>query len=87
MVEKGRHFSFKRPLSLDVTFDVDEKEFVLEFPDLNIFLSAYTPEELYKAFCEDILWLWEEYGACEERDLSEDGRRLRRRVLELVEAE
>jgi hypothetical protein len=86
VVGKGNQLHFRRPLSLDVAFAEQEKEFVLEFPELNIFLSAYRPEELYKGFCEDILWLWEEYVECEERNLSEDARRLRRRVLDLLEA-
>jgi GxxExxY protein len=82
-----RKLQFKRPLCLEVTFDERERKFVLELPELSIFLSAYTPEELYRAFCEDITWLWEEYGECEERDLSEDGLRLRRSILQLVETE
>lgn len=78
---------FKRPLSLEVTFDVNEKEFVLELPKLNVFLSEKTPEELYKAFCEDMVWLWDEYGKCGDRDLSEDGKRLKHEILDLVETE
>jgi len=87
VVGKGRHLLFKRPLPLDVTFDVDEKESVLEFPDLNIFLSAYTPEELYRAFCEDMVWLWEEYGRCDDQDLSEDGIRLKKNISDLLESD
>ncbi|MDZ7696569.1 MAG: GxxExxY protein [Deltaproteobacteria bacterium] len=78
---------FKRPLSLEVTFDVNEKQFVLELPKLNVLLSEKTPKELYKAFCEDILWLWDEYGKCGDRDLSEDGKRLKHGILDLVETE
>ncbi|MBC8417083.1 MAG: hypothetical protein H8E10_00635, partial [Desulfobacterales bacterium] len=76
---------FKRPFCLEVTFDENEKEFALEFSELNIFISAYTPEELYKAFCEDITWLWQEYVKCDERELSPDGMRLRRELQNLLD--
>jgi len=84
---KETFLRFKRSLYLDVAFDEKEREFVVEFPELNIFLSAYTPEELYRAFCDDIVWLWEEYGKCDDIKLTEDGKRLRRRVLDLVESD
>jgi hypothetical protein len=87
VVAKGIQLQFKRSLLLDVTFDEKEREFLLEFPELNIFLSACTPEELYKAFCEEMVWLWEEYGRCDDKDLSEDGIRVKEEILDLVESE
>ena len=87
-VERKETFlRFKRPLYLDIAFDEKEREFVVEFPELNIFLSACTPEELYRAFCDDIVWLWEEYGKCDDKNLSEDGIRLKNEILDLVESD
>ena len=76
---------FKRPVCFEVAFDESEKEFTLECPELNIFLGACTPEDLYKAFCEDINWLWQEYVNCEQSELGEDGMRLRRELQNLLE--
>jgi len=83
----AQRLQFKKPLKLEIDFDEKEEEFKLELPDLNIFIGAKTREELSHAFCEDMIWLWEEYGKCAESELSEDALRLRNTLRTLLKEE
>lgn len=83
----GRCLVLKQEIELPIDFDLKAQEFVLEWPELNIFLGAKTREELWDDFVQDFFWLWEEYGKSDVQSLSQDALRLKQRLQELVQEE
>ena len=74
-------------IEIAIDFDQEAQEFVLEWPELNIFLGAETREELWDDLVQDFFWLWEEYGKSEAQDLSQDAIELKQRLQDLVQEE
>ena len=74
-------------IEIAIDFDQEAQEFVLEWPELNIFLGAETREELWDDFVQDFFWLWEEYGKSEAQDLSQDAIELKQCLQNLVQEE
>jgi len=84
---EGRCLVLKQEIEIAIDFDQEAQEFVLEWPELNIFLGAETREELWDDLVQDFFWLWEEYGKSEAQDLSQDAIELKQRLQDLVQEE
>lgn len=74
----------KEELIIPVDFDLENQEYVLDYPELNISLGTQSREELLAEFCADFLWVWLEYGKGNEDQMSEDAKQLKRRVVSMV---
>ncbi len=57
---------------------------VAELPDLHIVASGRTREALIKDLQDCIVWIWREYGQADDIELSDDARKLKRAINDLV---
>ncbi|MEN3004725.1 hypothetical protein [Dehalobacterium formicoaceticum] len=62
----------------------DNGEYVLENPELNIFLSAATLEEIKEEFESDFIFLWKEYAESDDKDMTLDAIDLKHLLTSLV---
>lgn len=59
---------------------VTEHGFVFEVPELYIIAMGTTVAEAASKLCEDLAWVWWEYGAHIDDNLSKDARELGERL-------
>lgn len=58
--------------------------FEIDIPELGIFVSASTREELMDELLDHLEFAWVEYAEADDRELSQDALDLKRALLELV---
>ncbi|MGK7920976.1 MAG: hypothetical protein AB4080_13310 [Trichodesmium sp.] len=77
---------FKQPLPLTPTIDEESSQlFVVENPDINLDVFAYTRDDLIDEINEQIIMMWHEYVKADLAELAQDAQELRRILLETLE--
>ena len=79
---------FKNPLKVSIakTF-ADEGDYLLvgENEEINLYVFAYTLEDLKKEINQQIAMMWDEYVKPDPKDFANDALRLRGRLMERIE--
>ena len=79
---------FKTPLEVSIakTF-ADEGDYLLvgENEEINLYVFAYTLEDLKKEINQQIAMMWDEYAIPDPEDFASDALRLRGRLMERIE--
>ena len=79
---------FKNPLKVSITKTLtDEGEYLLigENEEINLYVFAYTLEDLKKEINQQIAMMWDEYVRPEPENFASDALRLRGRLMEHIE--
>ena len=79
---------FKNPLKVSIaeTF-TDESDYLLigENEEINLYVFAYTLEDLKEEINQQIAMMWDEYVRPDPEDFANDALRLRGRLMEHIE--
>ncbi|WP_240374127.1 hypothetical protein [Bacillus piscicola] len=78
----GRRFRMNEDVR--VSIDFEDNHWHLTFEPLNIFLTDTTIKNLYKAFKEEIAFLWDEYAMEDDRYLTADAQELKEKLLGMM---
>ena len=69
---------------LEVEPFIEDGEYILSIPELNIYVSAPTLGEAEDELQSDIIWLWREYVDAQNEDFTSDAEELREKLQKLV---
>ena len=79
---------FKNPLKVSITKRfADEGDYLLvgENEEINLYVFAYTLEDLKKEINQQIAMMWDEYVRPDPENFANDALRLRGRLMERIE--
>ena len=80
---KGNILILKEPLFVDVKKEADY--YVLQYPELNIYLVGKDIESVCLGFQEDFIFLCEDYAQASDDELTPKAQELKQRLLSIVE--
>jgi hypothetical protein len=82
----SKKLRLKAPVLLTPIMDEETKQIlVLEEPQIDLYVFAYTREDLIHEINEQIVMMWDEYVNVEVDDLALDAQQLRKRLMETME--
>ena len=79
---------FKNPLKVSIAEKfTEEGDYLLvgENEEINLYVFAYTLEDLKKEINQQIAMMWDEYAIPDPEDFASDALRLRGRLMERIE--
>ena len=77
---------FKNPLKVSITEDSTSEYLLIgENEEINLYVFAYTLEDLKKEINQQIAMMWDEYVRPEPENFASDALRLRGRLMEHIE--
>lgn len=76
---------FKDIIELYPSFNESSCEYEIEIPEINLFVSGITREEMVATLKEDLIWLWQEYVIDTHDPFSDDAKQLRNKLKQLIE--
>jgi len=83
---QDRNLICKNPLILTPEMDEETSQlFVIEKPEIDLYVFAYTRDDLIYEINEQIVMMWEEYVESDIEGLASDARNLRQRLLNQIE--
>ena len=86
--DQSTKLKFKNPLKVLITGTfTDEGDYLLigENEGINLYVFAYTLEDLKKEINQQIAMIWDEYVRPDPEDFASDALRLRGRLMEHIE--
>lgn len=81
---ENNRLQLKDELSISIDYDLENQEFSLEYPILNISIGAQSRQAMLDEFYADFYWIWLEYGRGDDALMSNDARQLKAHVNEMV---
>lgn len=78
----GKTLRLKEMLKIPV--NNEDGWFSLDFPEANIFIADESTDELREHFCEDFVFVWNEYAMEDDDNLTPDGIAIKRWMLSAV---
>ena len=69
---------------LTIPVNNEDGWFSLDFPEANIFIADESTDELREHFCEDFVFVWNEYAMEDDENLTPDGIAIKRWMLSAV---
>ena len=78
----GITLHLKEKLTIPVNYE--EGWFSIDFPEVNIFIADESKDELREHFCEDFVFVWNEYAMEDDENLTSDGIAIKRWMLSAV---